>query len=346
MRISELPAEHKTLLNDFIAMSRAVGARPDVIQAGGGNTSVKFGDVMAVKCSGCQLKDMKVDFGYTCLPYRDIVNIFETSDRGATSEADTSAQVNAAMLSYQDLAPKRPSVEAGFHALLGNVVIHSHAVYANIYNCIKDGARLLTELFDRHSIPCLTLPFINPGAELTFALLDQKKAFGSAMPRVIFLQNHGLVVWGDTVAEATALNDRVIDILKESLTALPKYPSVDVLPAENGACRSNNGFIIKMLNAGELSRQLIFDTPLYPDQLVYLNANMTQEGAKLELSKAGVVYYATKDAAYSFEETLLAYAYLIKVVKDNGFTLETMPESGIGFILNWDAEKYRHQMIK
>ena len=94
MLISELNKNDLQLLNDFVSMSRSVGLKPDYIQAGGGNTSIKVGDMMAVKCSGCQLKDMKLDYGYVCLPYKDIVNIFKESDRGADCESKTSAEIN------------------------------------------------------------------------------------------------------------------------------------------------------------------------------------------------------------------------------------------------------------
>ena len=58
MFILELNKDHLKLLNEFVSMSKSVGSKHDYIQAGGGNTSIKFGDIMAVNCSGCQLKDM------------------------------------------------------------------------------------------------------------------------------------------------------------------------------------------------------------------------------------------------------------------------------------------------
>ncbi len=341
MKISEFNREQQKLLQEFVSMSQTVGSMPDCIQAGGGNTSIKIGDIMAVKCSGCQLKDMTENFGFVCLPYKDISKIYIDSDRGETSEKDTSDLVNDSVIHMDDLPERRPSVEAGFHALLGNAVIHSHAVYANIFNCIKDGQVKLDSIMKKAKIPHLFLPFINPGAELAFAIIDKQKLLGDKFPHVIFLKNHGLIVWADTAAEALELNTRVLDLLKNALE-LGDYPNVDI--TNSGDCSTSNNHLIKSMIANHsLTPDVILHTPLYPDQLVYLNANL--DNKKLELTDTAV-YNCTPSAAYSLEETLLAYAYLLNVIRNKGFEIDCMPSSGIRFILGWDAEKYRQQMLK
>ena len=89
---------------------------------------------------------------------------------------------------------------------------------------------------------------------------------------------------------------------------------------------------------------LILSTPLYPDQLVYLNSNLVNSN-KIEFEDR-IIYNTSYNVAFSLEETLLAYEYLLKIVDDNNFELECMPDNGIRFILGWDAEKYRKQMLK
>lgn len=343
MHIKELNNEHLSMLKSFISMSNSVGSKPDYIQAGGGNTSIKLGDIMAVKCSGCQLKDMKLDFGYVCLPYKEISNIFESSPRDANSESTTSAKINELVIEFEGLPSKRPSVEAGFHALLGNVVIHSHAIYANIFNCIKDGEQKLAEILKPAGVDYLFFDFINPSADLAFAILDMKKKLNRKLPNIIFLKNHGLIIWADTVDQAIEYNDLVLGVLKNALK-LNDYPVVELI--DNGEyCTSDNKFIMDMISDGSLTKERILKTPLYPDQLVYLNNNLI-DGSKLELDDNTVKYKTTYNSAYSLEETLLAYAYLLKVADKNGYELELMPQSGIQFILGWDAEKYRSQMLK
>lgn len=342
MKVTELNQKHIDQLNLFINMSRNVGSMPDYIQSGGGNTSIKIGDMMAVKCSGCQLKEMTLNSGYVLLPYNEIRKIYLNSDRGVSSEKDTAELVNDSLIKFDDLPEKRPSVEAGFHALLGNVVIHSHAIYANIFNCIKDGEIKLKTILNSANIKYLFLPFINPSADLAFAIIDQQNKLGENFPNVIFLKNHGLIVWADTVEEALKLNSTVLNVLKNALE-LGDYPPVDIIDY-GSYCISNNAIIKQMLADKALSASIIMQTPLYPDQLVYLNANLG-EANKLVLSDTAT-YNCTYNAAYSLEETLLAYAYILKVVNDKNLQLDCMPASGIQFILGWDAEKYRQQMLK
>ncbi|HLU47111.1 MAG TPA: class II aldolase/adducin family protein, partial [Planctomycetota bacterium] len=59
---SSLPTE----LDELIAISREIGAQPDLVQGGGGNTSVKSrdGKRMFVKASGAALEDMSAERGW------------------------------------------------------------------------------------------------------------------------------------------------------------------------------------------------------------------------------------------------------------------------------------------
>ena len=53
--------DHGVALGAFADLSNRIGARPDYVQGGGGNTSVKLdGGLMAVKASGFRLSDVRV----------------------------------------------------------------------------------------------------------------------------------------------------------------------------------------------------------------------------------------------------------------------------------------------
>ena len=58
----------ESLFNSYISVSRELGQQPYSIQAGGGNTSVKIGEKLFVKASGCCLKDMSSSIGYVTIP--------------------------------------------------------------------------------------------------------------------------------------------------------------------------------------------------------------------------------------------------------------------------------------
>jgi rhamnose utilization protein RhaD (predicted bifunctional aldolase and dehydrogenase) len=67
-------------LSQLIEVSRAVGTRPEFVQGGGGNTSVKSpgGATMAVKASGTSLAAMSEDAGWCEM---DVARLLELFDR-------------------------------------------------------------------------------------------------------------------------------------------------------------------------------------------------------------------------------------------------------------------------
>lgn len=48
--------KNKDALDALVKMSKYAGQRFDLVQAGGGNTSVKFGNKMYIKASGIQFR--------------------------------------------------------------------------------------------------------------------------------------------------------------------------------------------------------------------------------------------------------------------------------------------------
>ena len=79
----------KQSLAQLIEISRAVGARPDYVQVGGGNTSVKSPDgrTMAIKASGTALTAMSESAGWVEVDIAAVLSIFERKDL-ATLETD------------------------------------------------------------------------------------------------------------------------------------------------------------------------------------------------------------------------------------------------------------------
>lgn len=331
--MNNTPAIKKEELQEFIAMSQALGGKPDVIQAGGGNTSLKSGPWMAVKASGCKLKDMSPEKGYALLPYEKVREIYRnSSSRGPESEAETSAAVRALAASLPGLQAGRPSVEAGFHALLGKAVAHSHSVYANILACSNEGGRLLRELFGKEAV----LPFINPGAELCFAFAD----LTPQTQGTLFLENHGLVTWAEDTGTCLTLHKGAQEKIKEACR-LPAYPAATpVLKAATGYA-SQNPFLEQQ--RGWLTAELLLETPLIPDQLVYLNTAL--EEGKVLFSDV-IRYNASEEESGTLEEVLLSVAYILYCQLQLGFSHRPMPPEGIAFIKGWDAEKYRRSLQK
>jgi rhamnose utilization protein RhaD (predicted bifunctional aldolase and dehydrogenase) len=85
----------KESLGQLIAISRAVGANRDDVQAGGGNTSVKSPDgrAMAIKASGTPLTAMSEAAGWVELDTAGVLSIFDRSDLAALDANTREARV-------------------------------------------------------------------------------------------------------------------------------------------------------------------------------------------------------------------------------------------------------------
>ncbi|HBA60062.1 MAG TPA: hypothetical protein DCZ92_04445 [Elusimicrobia bacterium] len=230
--------------------ARGAGCRPDYTQGGGGNVSVKLGsERMLIKASGCRLKDVSAGRGYVLVNYG---NIRRKIAAGPGEEADFYDYLCSQALPVKDQKAAKPSIEAGFHALLNTVVIHTHSVYANILNMSEEGHALGRELFPGAEF----IPYKSPGPQLCSAINDRARASG---PQIFFLANHGLAVAHAGVEGALELNEKVNETIRRGLS-LPPYPEVPV----SGVLTAHNS---ERLAA--YGRDFMLKNVLSPDQALY-----------------------------------------------------------------------------
>ncbi len=129
------------ILKNLIDMSHTIGAEISFVQGGGGNTSAKIdGNFMAIKSSGVSLRDMSFEKGISIVDYKKVNSYHNSLD---TSESQYSEDIN----SFAIDGSGRPSIETGFHALLGKYVIHSHSVFMNVLLCSEEGKELISKYF-------------------------------------------------------------------------------------------------------------------------------------------------------------------------------------------------------
>jgi len=130
--------QNRQMLDDYARMSQLTGARADYVQGGGGNTSVKInGRQMAVKASGFRLSDVTPQNAYAVMDFSELRAFYRSNEPRMFEDVEKagSQEAKKATLLIDGLPQLRPSVEAGFHSLLGTFVIHSHSVYANLACC-------------------------------------------------------------------------------------------------------------------------------------------------------------------------------------------------------------------
>lgn len=341
---------HRERLAAFYALSQSVGARADYAQGGGGNTSVKLKNgLMAIKASGYRLSDVRPDAGYAVLDGKAVREFYlaHEPESFADVEKECAAFTKTQIREAGGLPALRPSVEAGFHSLLGGYVLHSHSVYTNLAACAEECERVLERAFGDAGFSWGATPYADPGARLTFAIRDElarvERRTGK-IPAVLVLRNHGLIVHGDDPDECLAIhaeaNERVAALFGLSGAS---FPEVRIRKTGEDAFVSDTPYLCARLRGGAYSDETLLTLPLYPDQMVFLTG-VLGETAVVERESGVVNYRMAERAALAIEQTLAAVVFVSENVGAAGLTLRAMGEAARAFIANWESETYRRQL--
>ena len=192
--------------NSLIRLSHDLG-RDDRGWAilGEGNTSVRLdAETFLVKASGCNLGTLDRNDLVLC----NLLPLVSFLDRRTASDQEVDAALYA---SRTDQNAKKPSVETLFHAYLLSLpgiefVGHTHAPAVNQILCSPRAKEFARKRIVPDEIICcgsesLYIPYIDPGLKLAQAIRSGTKAFHKrtrTFPRVILLQNHGIITLGAT----------------------------------------------------------------------------------------------------------------------------------------------------
>lgn len=199
-------------ISSLITLSHEIGREDrNLCLLAEGNTSAALdAKQFAVKASGCSLRSLQESDLTLC----DTAKVLELlSKRNIKDDA-----VDAALLDARvDSSARKPSVEAMFHAwLLGldgvQYVGHCHSLSANQVLC-SPRARDFAErrLFPDEIVCCgpasVFIPYADPGLPLAREIRDRTNAFiqqTGYVPRLILLQNHGIIAVGKTAQAVLA----------------------------------------------------------------------------------------------------------------------------------------------
>lgn len=223
---------------------------------GEGNTSVRTGpDTFLVKASGFNLATLTHAAVTECRAAPLLALLDKTHS--------THAAVDASLLSAQcDSSARKPSVEAMFHAWLLTLhgvefVGHTHTVAVNALLCSSRAADFARRrLFPDEIVCCgaesVLVPYTDPGVALARAIRSHVTPVlerTSLAPRVILLENHGLIALGATpqaVLAATLMTVKAAEItLGACVAGGPRYLSRE--DVERIAGRSDEHHRQKML---------------------------------------------------------------------------------------------------
>ncbi len=202
---------------------------------GEGNTSARLTvDTLIVKSSGSNLATLS-EAGVTECHFQILVPLLSAATMSDTAidEVLFSARVSS--------QSKKPSVEAIFHAYLltlpdVNFVGHTHPIAVNAILCSKHALTFATRrLFPDEIVCCgvesVFVPYTDPGLKLSQAIQTAVEDYIRRLaraPRVILLENHGMIALGATpegVLAATLMTVKAAEIFlgAASLSGEPQF---------------------------------------------------------------------------------------------------------------------------
>ena len=216
--------EVTVVLDQLVTMTRTLGEpERDYVILGEGNTSARIDeDTFWVKASGVCMAEADAR-AFLRVRFDDVLSLL---DAPPLSEREVRARLSAAKTDAE--APGSPSIETAMHALclsLGGATFvgHTHPTAINAILCAQGAETAFAgHIFPAEAIICgepLFVPYAPPGQPLAQAmregLLTYNERYGRP-PRVILLQNHGLVALGPTpeaVITITAMMVRMAQVL-------------------------------------------------------------------------------------------------------------------------------------
>ncbi len=282
------------LLRELMELSHRFGENPEFSRGGGGNSSVKSDGILYIKPSGTSLASLTPE-SLIALDMEPLLDLLDAPPArpvaGGTDEVFQVA-VEARVGAPDD---RRPSVELLFHALMPDrFVLHTHPTAVNALTCSSAGAETAERLF---GASVLWVPYTDPGLPLARAIRDARRSFeertGAPAPHTTLLQNHGLIVTGDSAAEIEAASAQLVAAIEAHLADLPpiSWGEVERLEAEPArqALRAIGPALRALLATGPRLKVVTFDDsplavsaagsalgrgfalggPLTPDQIVY-----------------------------------------------------------------------------
>jgi len=348
-------------MKDLVEISKFSGMREDLVQAGGGNSSVKLGGSrMAIKSSGIQLAEVSEGSGYSIVDYRLIEQYMQdlAQDTAKVSEQEI---LKAALLEGG-----RPSIETFLHAITKRVTLHTHSVAVNVLTARNGGMELLKSLFPE----ALLVDYATPGlklAKLYYQTYMDAMAAGHKDFKIIFMKNHGMLISGETADEVIrmteAVNQKIEAYIGMDNTAYRH--AYEIYKTFMDAGIKDGKIIVKVENKVILDVYETFGYNLWnyricPDCIVFCgripfeySAGCTKDdvvefvmnhGEPVLVQYRQHLFIRAESVRKAREiEAVLAFSAQVAFFNKNS-EMDTLSDEEQNFLLNWDAETYRQKM--
>jgi rhamnose utilization protein RhaD (predicted bifunctional aldolase and dehydrogenase) len=333
-------------MQDLLALAASLGRDPLVVQGPGGNISLKQNGVMWVKASGTWMMEAM------SRPILIPVDFAAVLDGLATNDP---ACETCSSFVRRDLVRSalRPSIETTLHAVMPQkVVVHVHCVETISIACLADAAeRLVAPLA---GLNWIFVPYVRPGASLGRTMAEHL----GAGTNVVVLGKHGLVVAGNSVAEAAGLRTEVSRRLARPVRAAPIVDREALRGVQGGGYSPADDDELHAIATDPVSLAAARRGSLYPDHVVFLGPGIVEAvGAETAVDAArragrrdaplvvvpgaGVLLHDTATPSARALARCLADV-TCRLASDD--LVDPLNPADEAWLLNWDAEKYRQSL--
>jgi ribulose-5-phosphate 4-epimerase/fuculose-1-phosphate aldolase len=236
-------------IKEYINICVHLGSYHELIQGGGGNFSLKQGEEMIIKSSGRVLPETTQGMGYVIC---SLPKLLEYSKNSISIDIDSTV--------LRGEANGIPSMEVFFHLLPYKWVIHVHPTFFLRYLCQPSWKSL------KSTYKCSYIDYRTPGKELGLYILEHYDN-----EQVIFLQNHGIIVCGNTIEEIYNILDSLYSENSNlSLSTLNSNEFIETYRFKEHVERSTGNTIVlkPCKHIKNINHRLFF--PITPDIALFL----------------------------------------------------------------------------
>ncbi len=341
--------------NALLKLSAKVGSDPALVQAAGGNTSIKLGDVLWIKASGTWLMNALKQNIMVPVQLSPLLEALQRNDPAAE-------KAQSFVVARQNPEKLRPSIETTVHAVFPQrVVVHVHCV-ETIALAIKSNAKeILTPLLNGFN--WRFIPYAKPGLNLSRAI--SASLYQNNQPAdVAVLGNHGLVVAGETVTQVSDLLSSVCQALRQPVRSAPEANVAKLQQLSEGSDYELPADIQSHAVAlDETALAIARKGSLYPDHVIFLGEGSviaqpgeTPDQVVQRLAGANqpppvsivfpghgvLMKKSCSKGAHAMARCLSDVCVRVSEARAvNYLTAEQNDE-----LLNWDAEQYRQKLNK
>ena len=295
---------------DLSLVCKYYGIRPDLVQAGGGNISIKDGNKLYIKSSGCMLFDVEPDKNISTVNLKKVKN-FKVLEN--VSEKD--------FLKKATISGSQPSLETFFHSLTAKYTVHLHPVVV-----VQALQKYKDKLIEKYGDVAAFIDYYKPGLELS-KHIDYSK-------NIIFLEKHGLIVHYDDLHDVeSALKDIVnycAFLIKYDITIYNKLSELQ------SQIYSNYGVQPYIMYTDVDFPRYIRQTP---DCVIYTNGY-----CDTDILPYIPVCYKNGDDNYIIAKNFLKCKQIEQVLKMYENVTTELNDEDVEKLMNWDSEKYRKDL--